>query len=75
MNVSAISANDSNSRRNLFIQYANHFMSFRANPEADTEPAVTKPVKPVKKIDKSMGIETLTIFPKEIVDGKTVITA
>ena len=35
--------------------------AFKANPE--------------KKIDKSMGIETLTIFPKEVIDGKTIITA
>ena len=28
-----------------------------------------------KKLDKSMGIETLTIFPKQVVDGKTIITA
>lgn len=35
----------------------------RANPVVD------------KKIDKSMGIETLTIFPKQVVDGKTIITA
>ena len=29
----------------------------------------------INKIDKSKGIETLTIFPKQIVDGKTIITA
>ena len=28
-----------------------------------------------KKLDKSMGIETLTIFPKQVIDGKTIITA
>lgn len=34
-------------------------------------------VNPVtdKKLDKSMGIETLTIFPKQVIDGKTIITA
>ena len=70
MNVSAISAN----RRNLFIEYANKFMNFKANPDEET--VATKPeIEPVKKIDKSMGIETLTIFPKQVIDGKTVITA
>ena len=28
-----------------------------------------------KKADKTKGIETLTIFPKQVVDGKTIITA
>ena len=27
-----------------------------------------------KKLNKSMGLETLTIFPKEVIDGKTIIT-
>ena len=70
MNVSSISAN----RRNLFIKYANQFMNFKANPEE--EALVSKPdTEPVKKLDKSMGIETLTIFPKQVVDGKMIITA
>lgn len=70
MNVSSISAN----RRNLFIKYANQFMNFKANQDEET--TVTKPeLEPVKKIDKSMGIETLTIFPKQVVDGKMIITA
>lgn len=71
MNVSALSTAD---RRNLFIKYANQFMNFKANQDGET--TVTKPdTEPVKKLDKSMGIETLTIFPKQIVDGKMVITA
>ena len=70
MNISAISSD----RRNLFIKYANHFMNFKANQ--DDETIVSKPeTVPVKKVDKSMGIETLTIFPKQVVDGKTIITA
>lgn len=70
MNVSSISAD----RRNLFIKYANQFMSFKANQDGET--TVTKPeTEPVKKLDKSMGIETLTIFPKQVIDGKTIITA
>ena len=70
MHISSISSN----RKDLFIKYANQFMNFRANQEGDT--TVTKPdTEPVKKIDKSMGIETLTIFPKQVIDGKTIITA
>lgn len=70
MNVSSISSN----RRDFFIKYANQFMNFKAN--SDGEATVTKPeIEPVKKIDKSMGIETLTIFPKQVVDGKMIITA
>lgn len=72
MQVSAISANQS--RRNLFIQYANSIMNFKAAQEGE-EP-VTKPaLEPVKKTGKNMGIETLTIFPKQVIDGKTIITA
>ena len=71
MNVSALSATD---RKTLFIKYANQFMNFKANQDGET--TVTKPdTEPVKKVDKSMGIETLTIFPKQIVDGRMVITA
>ena len=73
MNVSAISANDSISKRNLFIKYANRFMSFKANQDGDSE-AVAKAALD-KKIDKTMGIETLTIFPKQVIDGKTIFTA
>ena len=72
MQVSAISSNQS--RRNLFIEYANSFMNFKSNPES--EESVTKPeIEPVKKTGKKMGIETLTIFPKQVIDGKTIITA
>ena len=72
MQVSSVSQNQT--RKNLFIQYANHYMSFRAseNPE---ESASTPQKESVKKVNKSMGIETLTIFPKQVVDGKTIITA
>ena len=27
------------------------------------------------KLNKIKGIETLTIFPKQVIDGKTIITA
>ena len=72
MQVSNISATQS--RRNLFIQYANSFMTFKANENG--EETATKPeIEPAKKSNKAMGIETLTIFPKQVIDGKTVITA
>ena len=49
-------------------------MSFKADPT--DEENVTKPeIEPVKKSGKTMGIETLTIFPKQVIDGKTIITA
>ena len=71
MQISAIS---NQSRRNLFIEYANKYMSFKANQ--DGSETVTKPeIEPVKKLAKDMGIETLTIFPKQVIDGKTIITA
>ena len=74
MNVSSISTYESRLRRNLFIEYANSFMNFKAGQ--DSEAPVTKPeTEPVKKVNKSMGIETLTIFPKQVIDGKTIITA
>ena len=74
MKISAISANNE-SKRDLFIQYANRFMSFKSNSDDSNETSVTSPVNQVKKLDKSMGIETLTIFPKQVIDGKTIITA
>ena len=72
MKISAIS--QEHSRRNMFIEYANSFMTFKAANEAE-EP-VTKPeIEPIKQTGKNMGIETLTIFPKQVIDGKTIITA
>ena len=78
MKISAISlSEDCKPRRNSFIQFANSFMSnptvenpiekaIKSNPtEEDTKPA-------------KLGIENLqefTIFPKEVIDGKTIITA
>ncbi len=73
MKVSSIT--DSRDRRNLFIEYANSFMNFKANPDENTENNTTNPVNQEKKLDKKMGIETLTIFPKQVIDGKTIITA
>ena len=61
------------SKRNLFIQYANSFMNFDNNSKENNESLFSNPM--VQKQDKAMGIETLSIFPKEIIDGKTIITA
>ena len=75
MNVSAVSLNSSNPRRNLFIKYSNSFMSMmNGNGEAIEKAQKANSVVD-KKLDKSMGIETLTIFPKQVVDGNTIITA
>ena len=73
MNVSSVAG--VNERRNLFIEYANRYMSFRANQGDDDSINSTNPVNPERKLDKKMGIETLTIFPKQVIDGKTIITA
>ena len=76
MNVSSISLNDNcKPRRNMFIKYSNSFMSMMNGGNEAIEKA--QKVNPVtdKKLDKSMGIETLTIFPKLVIDGKTIITA
>ena len=69
MNVSSISLNDNcKPRRNMFIKYSNSFMSMMNGGNEAIEKA--QKVNPVtdKKLDKSMGIETLTIFPKQVID-------
>ena len=72
--ISQISADESAHRRNMFIRFSNSFMS---------APTVEDPVEksllctPKPKHTK-LGIENLeefTIFPKEVINGKTVITA
>ncbi|MBQ9245925.1 hypothetical protein IJ182_06640 [bacterium] len=71
MNVSSIS---NSNIRNSFIKYANRFMSFKSGEEDGT--TVTKPeIETEKKFTNVKGLETLTIFPKQVIDGKTVITA
>ena len=76
MNISSISVNDNcKPRRNFFIRYSNSFMSMaNGGSEAVEKAQKANPVAD-KKLDKSMGIETLTIFPKQVIDGKTIITA
>ena len=74
MKVSAISlSEDCKPRRNSFISYMNSFMSM---PEKENVYAKANNANN-QKVQK-MGIENLeefTIFPKEVVDGKTIITA
>lgn len=75
--VSQTSANESRQRRNMFIQYSNSFMSVPENENAFARAASANPDVEIGK-SKKLGIENLqefTIFPKEVVDGKTVITA
>ena len=75
MNISAISAADTESRRNLFIKYANRFMSFKSNSENNGNINSANEENTEKKLDKVKGIETLTLFPKQVIDGKTIFTA
>ena len=70
MKVSAISQISSDEqRRIMFIRFSNSFMS---SPETET------PVEKANARPQKMGIENLeefTIYPKEVKDGRTVITA
>ncbi len=73
MNISSISsAENCKPRRNFFIKYSNSFMSFAGKDNEAVEKAQNANNQ---KIDKIKGIETLTIFPKQVIDGKTIITA
>jgi len=78
MKISAISQdNDNNLRRNFFIRYANSFMSAPSSENPVEKAGTLTPVETAKKPAK-MGIENLqefTIFPKQVVDGRTIITA
>ena len=69
--ISHISSEDCKPRRNLFIQLSNSFMS---------SPEVENPVEKANETNKpaKLGIENLqefTIFPKEVKEGQTIITA
>ena len=78
MNISSISVNDNcKPRRNFFIRYSNSFMSMANGGSEAVEKAqkANMPAFDEKKADKTNGIETLTIFPKQVIDGKTIITA
>ena len=71
--ISNISADDTCQRKNMFIRYSNSFMSMPVN-----ENIYAKANDANKAKVQKMGIENLeefTIFPKEVVEGKTIITA
>ena len=71
MNVSSITLNENcKPRRNMFIKYSNSFMSMMNGGSEAVEKAQKVNPSNDKKLDKSMGIETLTIFPKQVIDGK-----
>ena len=78
MEVSAISKISQGNRRNLFIRYSNSFMSVPQNVNPYAKANEANIVSNASKVDKKMGLETLenfTIFPKEVVDGRTIIKA
>ena len=71
MKISSI-LNSEDSRFNAFIKYSNSFMSkLNEEPIQKSQKANTTE----KKLDKTMGLETLTIFPKQVINGKTTIIA
>ena len=74
MKISSISQEHANLRKNMFINYSNSFMSMMNGGEKAVEKAQKANI-PAENADKSMGLEILTIFPKEVKDGKTIITA
>lgn len=79
MKVSAISnfSDNDNSRRNLFIRFSNSFMSAPEIQNPIEKAFSSNPLAQVEK-PKKLGIENLqefTIFPKEVKDGQTIITA
>ena len=74
MKVSAITEEpiEESFKRNNFIRMSNKFMSVPevSNPVEQTQQESKRPAK--------LGIENLqefTIFPKQVIDGRTVITA
>ena len=70
--ISQISSEACRPRRNLFIRLSNMMSS----PE--TENPIEKAFAANHVRSAKMGIENLeefTIYPKEVVDGKTIITA
>ena len=70
MKVSAISQISSDEqRKDMFIRFSNSFMS---------SPEIENPIEKTNQRPAKMGIENLeefTIFPKEVKDGKMIITA
>ena len=77
MNVSSISQSENcRPRRNLFIRYSNNFMSMaNGNSEAVERAQKANPTSEDNRLNKIKGIETLTIFPKQVIEGRTIIMA
>ena len=77
MKVSAITLNNNEykPRRNFFIKYSNSFMSNIDNGKEAIDKTGKMPPLIDTDADKSKGIETLSIFPKKVVNGRTIITA
>lgn len=74
MKVSAITEEpvEESFKRNDFIRFSNKVMS---NPET---PAPVEQPQAASKKSAKMGIENLqefTVFPKQVIDGRTIITA
>ena len=70
--ISQINAEDCRPRRNMFIRLSN----FMSAPEQENP--IAKALEANKSHHNKMGIENLeefTIYPKKVVDGKTIITA
>ena len=73
MQVSAISQSEEcKPRRNSFISFANSFMSMPENNNAFVKANTANPKSQKLSIE---NLEEYTIFPKEVVNGKTIITA
>ena len=72
--IQTIPTQENDSRKNLFIRLSNSFMS---SPETESPVEKANTINPISKPAK-LGIENLqefTIFPKEVKDGQTIITA
>ena len=70
--ISQIPVEECRPRRNLFIRLSNMMSA----PETESPVEKAFAANPAKRF--KMGIENLeefTIYPKEVVDGKTIITA
>ena len=73
MQVSAISQSEEcKPRRNSFISFTNSFMSM---PESNNVFAKANTTNQKSQRLSIENLEAFTIFPKEVVNGKTVITA
>lgn len=81
MKVSSIpqdSLAECNPRRTMFISYVNKFMSKPESQNPVEKAFQSNPIDKPESKAKKLGIENLqefTIFPKEVKDGQTIITA